>query len=171
MSSSGGHPSMPPAEFEENMFRRKENGSSYASRAEAIGAMCQRLHPGEPSLSLSEFWKQADRAAWTILDVRTPYERQVSVIPGSIGVNEFEVESAGESKTPVLVYCTVGCRSGAYVKQLLQRGVNAYSLRGGVLAWAAQGKPFAKQSGEATWDVQVGGGQRSALAPQYKPVG
>ena len=37
---------------------------------------------------------------------------------------------------PVLVYCTVGCRSAGQAQILQEQGVEVYNLWGGVIDWA-----------------------------------
>lgn len=55
-----------------------------------------------------------------IVDVRTRCERSVAMIPGSIGVEEFERELASGAFRDAIVVaaCTVGRRSGRYADRL-----------------------------------------------------
>ena len=54
----------------------------------------------------------------------------------------FEMQKTDFKENLILVYCTVGCRSGAYTKKLQKQGFNAFNLYGGVLAWALEGGIF-----------------------------
>lgn len=76
-----------------------------------------------------------------IIDVRSPEERAVSFIPGSITREEHENITVSKD-TRIITYCTIGMRSGLYAKKLRDNGFNAYNLKGGVLAWAHQGRKF-----------------------------
>lgn len=55
-----------------------------------------------------------------------------------------------------VVYCTVGYRSGRYAEGLRRRGVDAYNLAGGILAWTHHGGALEKPGGgESTRAVHV----------------
>ncbi|SES88520.1 Rhodanese-related sulfurtransferase [Nitrosomonas marina] len=71
-----------------------------------------------------------------LVDVRTPEERRISVIPGAITKDDFEENPAKYQNRTVVVYCTIGYRSGQYTRQLRQQGLDAYNLSEGILGWA-----------------------------------
>ena len=104
------------------------------------------------------------------MDVRSPRERAVSVIPRSTSLEDFEAQSKRFTDRPILVYCTVGCRSGAYTQKLREQGFDAFNLRGGVLAWALEGKEFVTPNGRSTHDVHIHGAPQGVLPPGYKAV-
>jgi rhodanese-related sulfurtransferase len=92
------------------------------------------------------------------IDARTAAERAVSQIAGSISPAEFEekLKSAPAAKAAdVVVYCTIGYRSGLLVSALTARGIRARNLRGGVLAWIAQGGPVFDAAGKPSQRVHV----------------
>lgn len=97
--------------------------------------------------------------AAVFLDVRTPAERAVSVIPGAL--SEVADVPAGSR---VVVYCTVGLRSGLAARALRAQGIDAYNLRGGVLAWLAAGGTVVDPAGVAVRRVHVYG-RRWDLVP------
>jgi rhodanese-related sulfurtransferase len=115
------------------------SSASYAMRTEALAAACEVRRPGVPWLSPSEFVRRSREESWTIVDARTLLERHVSIIPGALNKEAFEAHLDEYAEGPILVYCTAGCRSGAYAKEWRQRGINAFNLRAGILAWALDG--------------------------------
>jgi sodium/bile acid cotransporter 7 len=147
------------------------NGTaSYAKRAEGLAVACHEIHPEVPWLTPSEFLERSREEPWTIVDVRTPPERGVSMIPGAIRKEAFEAHLDEHVERSILVYCTAGCRSGAYAEQLRERGLNAFNLRGGVLAWALNGGSFVSPGGEGTRRVHVHGSPWNVLPPEYEAV-
>jgi rhodanese-related sulfurtransferase len=75
-----------------------------------------------------------------LIDVREPYEFDAGHIPGIEHVpmdrlGELEV-AAGET---IVFVCLSGARSGYAAMAFQRHGVDAYSLDGGMLRWAAGG--------------------------------
>lgn len=79
-----------------------------------------------------------------LVDRREPEELEVSMIPGAISDIDFEkkVERGElEPTTPVVVYCSVGYRSGLYGKDLQDQGfAEVYNLYGGIFHWVNSGR-------------------------------
>ena len=148
-----------------------DRSGSYAIRAKALATACEIRRPGVPWLSPSEFVRRSRKESWTIVDARTRPERHVSIIPRALNKEAFEAHRDEYAEGPILVYCTAGCRSGAYAKELRERGLNAFNLRGGVLAWALNGGPLVEPNGEPTVRVHVHGERWNVLPPGYEAVG
>lgn len=142
----------------------------YARRIEKLANACFPASPNIPWISASQFLDRNDQKEWAIVDVRSPRERAVSVIPRSTSLEDFEAQSKRFTDRPILVYCTVGCRSGAYTQKLREQGFDAFNLRGGVLAWALEGKEFVTPNGRSTHDVHIHGAPQGVLPPGYKAV-
>jgi rhodanese-related sulfurtransferase len=70
-----------------------------------------------------------------LVDVRSPQEQYVAMIPGAISVAEFERDRQKYSGFAIIPYCTVGYRSGLYAQKLQQQGWQVFNLEGGILAW------------------------------------
>ena len=90
----------------------------------------------------------------------------VSVIPGAISKADFEAKhEKGEGKK-IVCYCTIGYRSGLYVKELQKKGVdNAHNLAGSILAWThVDGTTLVDSAGKPTKELHTYG-RRWALAP------
>jgi sodium/bile acid cotransporter 7 len=104
------------------------------------------------------------------VDVRSEAERAVSIIPGSISLEVYR-ESIDEFRVdPVMVYCTVGCRSAGYAQSFQEQGINAYNLRGGVIDWAHYGGKFATLDGTPTRKVHTHGRRWNLLPATYVAV-
>jgi rhodanese-related sulfurtransferase len=94
-----------------------------------------------------------------VLDARSEAEFGVSHIPGAIRIDpDADVTGlvaavGGElDGRAVVVYCSVGFRSSSLVARtrgpLLARGASdAYSLRGGLFRWHAEGQPLQDATG------------------------
>lgn len=143
---------------------------AYDLSTEELASICDRTYPNTPRLSMGEFLRRSEREEWIIVDVRSPRERAVSVIPGALGKEEFEARLEEAREKHILVYCTAGCRSGAYAQKLRERGLEAFNLQGGVLAWALGGGTFVTLDGQPTDHVHVYGRRWNSLPPGYKPV-
>jgi rhodanese-related sulfurtransferase len=85
----------------------------------------------------------------TVLDVRESFEWEHGHIDGALHIpmNELpeRIAEVGEGQT--LVVCKVGGRSGQVVGWLQQQGYDAVNLDGGMLDWAAAGRPRARETG------------------------
>ena len=105
------------------------------------------------------------RGPVTIVDVREPEERSISIIRGSIDKAEFERRLPELGDSPVVVHCTIGYRSGVYAEELRSRGIEALNLKGSILAWAHAGGGVVDPSGGETRRVHVYG-EKWALLPK-----
>ena len=94
-------------------------------------------------------WLSQD-ADLQVIDVREPYEREAGHIAGTRHVALVELSSQAatiDAKRPVVFYCRVGSRSTMAAKALRASGFDAYSMRGGLLRWAQEGRPLAPDGG------------------------
>jgi len=85
-----------------------------------------------------------------LVDVREVYEREAGHIPGSRHIELVELSArAGEldGERPVVFYCRVGARSAMAAQAFRASGLRAHSLRGGLVRWAAEGKPLVPEDG------------------------
>ncbi|MFI7413464.1 rhodanese-like domain-containing protein [Streptomyces sp. NPDC049627] len=89
-------------------------------------------------------------AAWVegglVVDVREPDEYEAGHVPGArlIPLRTVPVRcDALPTGRPVYVICAGGNRSKTAADWMTARGVDAYSVAGGILAWAASGRPMA----------------------------
>ncbi len=85
-----------------------------------------------------------------VIDVREPHERQAGYIEGSrhIELNRLTGEAATlEHDRPVYFYCRVGARSAMAAEAFRTAGFEAYSLDGGLVRWAEEGRPLSPEGG------------------------
>ena len=90
-------------------------------------------------------WLEEKRPV-TVLDVRLDEDRAQWSIPGSVHVNAYEALKAGQCDVfsrislpvgvPVVTVCNRGIVSQIAAKQLVEAGVPAVSLLGGMQAWS-----------------------------------
>ncbi len=87
----------------------------------------------------AELAKRVEKGdALTLLDVREPYEWEITNIPGArlIPLARLPAElSSLDSRREVVVYCRSGVRSADAARQLQAAGFRVASLAGGVLRW------------------------------------
>lgn len=97
---------------------------------------------------LSE-WMAAD-AELEVIDVREPYEREAGRLDGSrhIELTRLTGEAASiDRDRPVVFYCRVGSRSRMAAEAFRTAGYEAYSLEGGLVRWAEEGRPLSPEGG------------------------
>jgi len=130
--------------------------------------------PDTPDISVAQLLtseKENPDPPYLLVDCRTPDEQAVSVIPDSITRSDFDAHQKNYTERTVVVYCTIGYRSGLYTRELNQRGIKALNLKGGVLAWALARQPFLNpETNNETKRVHVFGPDWNLLPPDYTPV-
>lgn len=87
----------------------------------------------------------------TVVDVREPVEWAHGRIDGAVHIPLGELmERVGEVPLDcqVLVVCKVGGRSAQATGYLVNIGVDAVNLDGGMLEWSAAGRPMVSDAGE-----------------------
>jgi rhodanese-related sulfurtransferase len=90
------------------------------------------------------------RGAVQLVDVREDHEWDAGRIPGARHLVLSELPAHAESverDTPVVFVCRVGGRSTMAAQAFRRAGYDAYSLDGGMLAWAARGLPLEPADG------------------------
>ena len=94
--------------------------------------------------------RELPKADFVVVDVRTDAEVRVSVIPGAITKSQYENNKKRYDGLMVIPYCTVGGRSGAYAKQLVDNGVKVKNYKGSILQWIDAGLPLETLEGRPT---------------------
>ena len=85
-----------------------------------------------------------------LIDVREPYEREAGHIAGSRHIELLQLSeqaSTVERGQPVVFYCRVGARSELAAQAFRTAGYEAYSMAGGLVRWAQEGRPLAPAGG------------------------
>ncbi len=106
-----------------------------------------------------------EKTDYIIVDVRSAEERNVSIIAGAIDQDYFENNHHAYQNNKIIVYCTIGYRSGYYAQELRQKGLDAYNLSEGILGWTQANGLLVNSHGQETsqvhvysrpWDLAVG---------------
>jgi rhodanese-related sulfurtransferase len=84
-----------------------------------------------------------------VLDVRDDEEWRHGHIDGAthIPLHELPARASDVPQGQTLVVCKVGARSAHAVAYLQQRGYQVVNLAGGMLEWAAAGRPMVSETG------------------------
>ena len=94
-------------------------------------------------------WLQGG-AELQLIDVREPHERDAGHIEHSrhIALATLPEHAATIAREhPVVVYCRVGARSTMAAQALRAAGFEAYSMTGGLLRWAQEGRRLSPEGG------------------------
>jgi rhodanese-related sulfurtransferase len=94
-------------------------------------------------------WLAAD-SSLQLIDVREDYERQAGHIEGSrhIELNHLTSQATTIAADRVVVfYCRIGSRSDMAAQAFRASGFQAYSLSGGLVRWAQEGRPLFPEGG------------------------
>lgn len=85
----------------------------------------------------------------TVLDVREPIEWVHGHIEGALHIplGTLPVRVAELPEGQILVVCKIGGRSAQAVMWLQQQGHDVVNLDGGMLDWAAAGRPMVSDTG------------------------
>ena len=81
-----------------------------------------------------------------VVDVREPYEREAGHIEGSRHIELERLASQAETlprDRPIVFQCRLGARSLMAAQAFRRAGYDAWSMAGGIQAWADEGKPVA----------------------------
>lgn len=121
-----------------------------------VNAKIRHDFPGVQRITTSELaaWlADSKRPAPLLLDVRTKPEFEVSHLKNAQRVAPDAPASAvQEAKDrPIVTYCSVGYRSGAFAKKLRTAGyTNVVNLQGSIFAWANEGRPVFRDGEKVT---------------------
>lgn len=91
------------------------------------------LFKSVPSVSQEEL-KELLKKKVSIIDVREPHEYQMGHIPGAKNIPLATVGNY-ESNEPVYVICQSGMRSKQGTSVLINKGIEAYNVKGGMMSW------------------------------------
>ena len=129
---------------------------------------------------LAAWINDAGRPAPRLLDVRTRAEFDVSHLRDAKHVEPDAAAAAvgGRKDQPIVTYCSVGYRSGAFAKKLGDAGyTNVTNLEGSIFRWANEGRALVA-SGlptdkvhpyNRTWGLLLKRQHRAAVPPVDEP--
>lgn len=131
----------------------------------------EEAYPDAPEIRVQEFNSLRTEAKTVLVDVREKKEYAVSIIPGAITQKEFERRKKRFRGYQIVVYCTIGYRSGEYTEMLIEDGYEAFNMVGGVLAWAHDGFSFTRQGEQSNTNrVHVYGKKWNLVPEGYEAV-
>jgi rhodanese-related sulfurtransferase len=85
-----------------------------------------------------------------LVDVREPYEREAGHIAGSLHIELTQLPAQAatlDHERPIVFYCRVGARSDMAAQAFRASGLQAHSMRGGLLRWAEEGRALSPEGG------------------------
>lgn len=128
----------------------------YDSFAEMASAMANKFDA--PTVSVDELEHLISQKKILLLDVRESVEFSVSHIQGAlnIGYDDFEIDKLPpiiSKNSKIIVYCSVGYRSGDIAAKLKAKGFDAYNLHGGLFAWNNSGRALYSKEGKVTDNI------------------
>ena len=92
-----------------------------------------------------------DEPGVQLVDVREAYEHEAGHIPEDRHIQLIELSSQADTLEPgraVVFYCRTGSRSLMAAQAFRASGFEAYSMAGGLLRWAQEGRVLAPEGGE-----------------------
>ena len=100
--------------------------------------------------ALGDWLGDAGRPAPVVVDVRSPAEQAVSMLPGALAVRDGPAAVSAlaslDPAAPVVVYCAGGLRSAKAARALIEAGHrDVRNLEGGIFAWANDDRPMQRQ--------------------------
>jgi len=104
-----------------------------------------------------------------LVDVRTPEEQRVSMLPGAITREELLSNLDAYRDHVIIGYCTISYRSGKLAQELSKKGITMRNLTGGLLAWIHEGGKVYSQ-GKETQRVHVYGSKWDLSPERYQTV-
>ena len=144
MSSMDPDTTMPGGNFVDNTST-PEQKSAQANQVEASGVA---------ELVTPAVFEDRRRKGGVLLNVHVPYDGEIRGTKLSVAYNEIESRKADlpqDLDTPLLVYCRSGRMSAIAGSELLRMGYrNVTDLRGGMLAWRADGRTLLSSFGGVT---------------------
>ncbi|MGB3300335.1 MAG: rhodanese-like domain-containing protein [Phormidesmis sp.] len=108
-----------------------------------------------PTISTAELanWLEQADTSPLLLDARSAEEYEVSYLRGAhraktVAEAEAVIKEANIAKqTPIVVYCSIGYRSGRLGKALQAAGYEVTNLEGSIFQWANEGRSLVTANG------------------------
>lgn len=103
-----------------------------------------------------------------LVDLRSSREQKISMIAGAITKEEFEKNINKYKMKKIILYCTIGNRSGQYALKLKEKGIKVHNLIGSILSWVHAGGEVVDSQGKTTNRVHVYGPKWDLLPEGYE---
>jgi len=108
-------------------------------------------------------------ADFVVVDVRSPKEMSLSIIPGAITKKQFEANREKYEDRLVIPYCLSGVRSARFAQQLAKDGIETKNFKGSILKWVQEELPLVTLDGKPTKRVYLDP-ERYDLPSQYEAI-
>ncbi len=131
---------------------------------------------GGPWIKAAELKAMIEDTNLILVDVRQPAEREVSMLPHALDTYQFAdgYRHGIPSGKRLVVYCTIGYRSGKYAEQLAALGLKPEVLEGGILMWSFVGGPLVARKSKTEWEptrrIHVYDSEWNIVHPEYTAV-
>ncbi len=129
-----------------------------------------------PWIKAAELKAIIDDTDLILVDVRQPAEREVSKLPHALDTYEF-ADKYRHGIPPgkrLVLYCTIGYRSGKYGEKLAPLGIKYQVLEGGILMWSFVGGPLVARQDHGAWGptnrIHVYDAEWNIVHPDYVAV-
>ena len=133
--------------------------SILAQNPEGFDKMADRMESKNvPTLTKEKLLESLSKNTYLVLDSREQVEYKVSHIPGAqqVGYDQLNLEVLKKTPKdrPIVIYCSVGYRSGKVAEKIIEMGfTNVYNLHGGIFEWANFGFPLVMEGNQSTKKV------------------
>lgn len=107
---------------------------------------------------------------FVLVDTRTKEEILISKIPGAITKTDFYKNQRKYKNKIVIAYCTIGYRSGKFVKSINNLGFKGRNLEGSILGWIHYKGTLVDSSGKTVKKVHTYSKKWNLLPDGYKPI-
>ena len=118
-------------------------------------ASYEHVFPGGRGISAREAIRWHQQGQVVFVDVREPAETEISMLPGAVRAAAYASRAGQFKGRTVIAYCTIGYRSGKFAEKMAEKGVTAFNLEGGILAWVWEGGRLNNAAGQTVKQVHV----------------
>jgi sodium/bile acid cotransporter 7 len=145
------------------------NDAAKLRKIEAMAEDYRKEFPSVRHISAREALILVKSSQVIFIDHRTESEQALSMLPQAVLSKDLLKNPKAYADRTLIVYCTIGYRSGNLARKLRKKGVSALNLRGGILAWIhAGGKVY--QDGRPVKRVHVYGKKWDLAPSAYEAV-
>ena len=142
------------------------------SKIDRLYSGVKKRYPSIPEVKIGELKaliKSKDKN-FILVDVRSKRERLVSIIPGAISKENFEKNKAQYLNKKIIAYCTIGERSGRFLKKIRKNNYKGYNLEKSILGWIHSNGILVDEKKMETKNVHVYGKKWNLPPNGYKAV-
>ena len=129
--------------------------------------------PQVKELAPSDIIVRIRNERFVFIDEREHQETSVSTLPHAITKKTYfellEQNPNAYKDATFVAYCTIGYRSGLFAKEMLEKNMVVYNLKGGILGWIHEGGEVFDVHGK-TNKVHVYGKKWNLLPVGYEAV-